>query len=124
MDMKGLIIFGFAISFNALANILIKASSYAKVEDSVQGFVQSLFNPWLIGGLVSFGLAFIAYRHVLSLGIPLSVAYPIMTTMGFAIVLVASRFLFKETLDVIQYVGIALLIAGLWLVASRMQGAS
>lgn len=123
MGLKGLIIFGIAIFFNALANILIKASSFSKVEESVEGFLASLFNPWLIGGLASFGLAFLAYRHVLSLGIPLSVAYPIMTTMGFAIVLVASRFLFSEQLDWIQYTGIGFLVLGLWLVASRMQAA-
>lgn len=114
-------VFGLAILLNALANILVKASALKKDEESVEGLVKGfLLNPVLIAGLASFGLAFVAYRYVLSQGIPLSVAYPIMTTLGFAVVLVASRFFFNETLNLVQWGGIGFLVLGLWMVASQM----
>ena len=124
MTQLTLIVFILAIVLNASANILIKASAYRSGEMGAEDFIRQLFNPWLIAGLASFGLAFIAYRHVLSQSVPLSIAYPIMTSLGFIIVLVASRFFFQESLDWIQYAGIAMMIVGLWLVASRMPAAN
>lgn len=112
-------IFILAIILNALANILIKASALKKDEAGIQGLIQGvLLNPWLIAGLASFGLAFIAYRYVLGHGIKLSVAYPLMTTCGFAIVLLASRIFFHEILSGVQWLGIGFLVVGLWLIAA------
>ena len=90
MTQLTLIVFILAIVLNASANILIKASAYRSGEMGAEDFIRQLFNPWLIAGLASFGLAFIAYRHVLSQSVPLSIAYPIMTSLGFIIVLVAN----------------------------------
>ncbi|MCB1165848.1 MAG: cation transporter [Leptospiraceae bacterium] len=120
MTQVTLIVFVAAIVLNASANILIKASAYQSGSMEADAFIKQLFNPWLIAGLTSFGLAFLAYRHVLSQNVPLSIAYPIMTSTGFIIVLMASRIFFHENLDWIQYAGIAMMIVGLWLVASRM----
>ncbi len=121
MNPIAILVFLIAITLNATANILIKASALKKDDASLAGVVQGyLFNPWLIAGVVSFGLALLAYRFVLSQGIKLSVAYPIMTTVGFAIVLVASRFLFNETINYIQWLGIGLLVTGLWLISSQV----
>ena len=124
MKSSVLIVFILAIILNATANILIKGSAIKKSDQVIsEGFVryiQDLFHPLFISGIISFGLALIAYRFVLGNGLKLSVAYPIMTTSGFAIVILASRVFFKETLHPVQWVGIALLAAGLWLVASRV----
>lgn len=106
-----------AIILNALANILIKASALYSKDESLAGLI---FNPWLISGLGSFGLAFIFYRYVLSKGLPLSIAYPIMTTSGFAIVIIASRIFFQEKLVMIQWLGILFLVIGIWLIASKI----
>lgn len=106
-----------AIILNALANILLKASAIYSKDESLPGIV---FNPWLISGLGSFGLAFIFYRYVLSKGMPLSIAYPIMTTTGFAIVIIASKIFFQEKLVMIQWIGILFLIIGIWLIASKI----
>ena len=117
------LVFFLAIVFNALANILIKASTLRKGTDiysSVNGFMSEMLNPYFVGGLISFGLALLAYRYVLGNGIKLSVGYPIMTTAGFAIVIFASKIFFNETLYPVQWVGIAFLAVGLWLVASRL----
>jgi multidrug transporter EmrE-like cation transporter len=109
-----------AIVLNASANILIKASSLGGNQTTAGGMIRQLLNPFFMGGIFCFGLALIAYRHVLGQGMKLSVAYPMMTTSGFAIVLFASWFFFKESLDWVQWTGIGLLVLGLWLIASRM----
>lgn len=115
-----LIVLLVAIVLNASANILVKASALRKDEAGIEGLISGvLLNPWLISGLASFGLAFVAYRFVLK-DMQLSIAYPIMTTCGFAIVLLASRIFFQETLNLTQWAGIGFLVLGLWLIASQM----
>ena len=47
----------------------------------------------------------------------LSVAYPIMTSLGFVIVVLVSWLFLKETITLIQFTGLALIIAGVWMVA-------
>ena len=116
MGTSGLLFLLIAIVLNAMANILVKASALHKSE----GIQDQLLNPWMIGGLACFGLAFLAYRQVLLRGLPLSIGYPVMTTAGFVIVLAASAVFFSERLDWIQWAGIGFLLAGIWLIAGRM----
>lgn len=121
MSTHVIFIFGLAIVLNALANVLLKASAIKQnpVSD-LTGYLASLFNPFLIAGVASFGLALLAYRFVLGHGLKLSIAYPLMTTTGFAIVVIASHYFFDEHIHPIQWFGIALLGVGLWLVAFRV----
>jgi len=126
LQIKVLLIFSAGIVFNAMANILIKSSSFQdkeslqQVDSKIQGLIFTLFNPIFISGLASFGIALIAYRYVLGQGLKLSLAYPVFTSTGFIIVLIASSFIFKEKLSSTQWIGIAFIIAGVWLTASKM----
>lgn len=55
MQIQVLIVFIVALAFNALANILIKASSLNDVSEKAVGLraiLQVVFNPIFIGGLV------------------------------------------------------------------------
>jgi multidrug transporter EmrE-like cation transporter len=116
------IVLSVAIFLNALANILIKASALKKDEMSVNGLVKGfILNPWMIAGIMSFGIALIAYRYVLNQGIKVSLAYPLMTTTGYALVLLASRFFFNEHLNSVQWIGIGFLVVGIWLISSQFQ---
>lgn len=91
---------------------------------SVDGLIKAyVLNPYLILGVLSFAFALVAYRYVLNHGIKVSAAYPVMTTGGYAIVIVLSFMLFNETLNLIQWAGIGLLIAGIWLISSQMGAA-
>ncbi|TGK06421.1 cation transporter [Leptospira fletcheri] len=116
-------VFVVALFFNALANILIKASSLGDKTDAapgIEGLVRSFLHPVFFAGIASFGIALLGYRWVLGKGLKLSLAYPVFTSAGFIIVLLASTFLFKEKLNWSQWAGILLIVAGVWLTAGEM----
>jgi len=112
----------FALIANAVANILIKEGMKAKtivLSDPAGAFKAILFNPTLLAGVVCFGLALAAYSVVLS-KIKLSVAYPIMTSAGFLIVVSYSFFKLQEQITALQAAGLVLILAGVWMVATNL----
>ncbi len=123
MKLTVLLIFVVALFFNALANILIKASALGDKTDvtpGLEGLVKSFLHPVFFAGLASFGIALLGYRWVLGKGLKLSLAYPLFTSAGFIIVLLASAVFFKEKLNLSQWTGILLILAGVWLTAGEM----
>jgi multidrug transporter EmrE-like cation transporter len=46
----------------------------------------------------------------------ISIAYPVMVSGGYVLILIAGWFIFQERLNPVQYTGIGLILAGLWLV--------
>ncbi|MCR1792813.1 SMR family transporter [Leptospira sp. WS58.C1] len=123
MKLTVIIIFVVALFFNALANILIKASSLGDKTDTasgIEGLIKAFLHPVFFAGLVSFGIALLGYRWVLGNGLKLSLAYPLFTSAGFIIVLVASAIFFKEELNWTQWTGIGLILAGVWLTSAEM----
>jgi multidrug transporter EmrE-like cation transporter len=107
-----------AIVLNALANILIKVGMLkaGKLESIPVLIKYALGQPFLYTGVLSFGLALVAYSIVLS-KLNLSVAYPIMVSMGLIIVVLVSFFALKETITVMQIAGFIFIVAGVWMVA-------
>ncbi|MCG6140547.1 MULTISPECIES: DMT family transporter [Leptospira] len=124
MQFQVILFFCIAVFFNALANILIKSSSMQDQTKSLSGglwdTIFTVLNPYFIGGLASFGLALLGYRYVLGKGLKLSLAYPVFTSSGFIIVLIASSLFFKERLNLTQWIGIAFILIGVWLTALQM----
>jgi multidrug transporter EmrE-like cation transporter len=120
MEPKIILIFAIALSCNAIANILMKASAlkpeynpnFRFIPESLLGYL----NPFFLLGLFSFGLALVGYKLVLS-KLKLSIAYPIFTSAGFILVLLASHFFFHEKLSTYQWIGIAMILVGVWLTA-------
>lgn len=112
----------FALLANAVANILIKEGMNGKplsLSEPLETFKAIAFNPVLIVGVTFFGLALAAYSFVLS-HIKLSVAYPIMTTLGFVIVGLYSVLKLGESVSLVQGLGMLLILGGVWMVASAM----
>ncbi len=111
-----------ALTANACANILIKIGMRDGLPTGVGlvGILRGvLVNPMVLSGIVLFGLNIVCYAYALS-RIPLSTAYPIMTSLGFLIVILASTLMLHETLSAIQIAGIVLILAGVTMVASRL----
>jgi multidrug transporter EmrE-like cation transporter len=108
----------FAIVGNATANILIKhgASKIGETKGLVDFGLKAITNPSILAGAILFVVVLAAYSAVL-MKLPLSIAYPLMTSFGFLIVVTASIYLFGERLHLPQLVGMALILIGLWLVA-------
>lgn len=115
-----LIILGIAIVLNAGANILIKMGMNSapdlRAVSAGRYLLYFVTNVYVLSGILSFGLALLTYSYVLS-KVNLSVAYPIMTSCGFVIVVLFSVFFLSERLVPLQAVGMALILAGVWLVA-------
>ena len=112
------IIFIVAITLNAVANILLKVGA-EKTKESNNIFELLLgmaTNPITILAIFCFAAGMAAYNYVL-MKTNLSVGYPIMTSVGYIIVLLASWLFLKETLTILQVSGILLIVAGVWMVA-------
>ena len=118
MTMNTYFVLTLAIILNALANILMKVAMLRQEKTTTLLTLarQSLTNPVLLLGIISFGLALVAYCFVLA-KINLSIAYPLMTSLGFVIVILASWLFLGEHISRIQLVGFTCIIAGVWMVA-------
>lgn len=111
-------VLGLAIVFNATANILIKVgmNKVGDTEGIWELAKKAVMQPQLIAGIISFILAFVSYSYILT-KLNLSVAYPIMVSMGIVIVVSVSYLFLYESINIIQVIGFALIIAGVWMVA-------
>ena len=115
---RGILILALAIVLNAGANILIKVgmNRVGQSESSNPVLKQMVSKPFLYIGVLSFGLALFFYSLVLRT-MNLSVAYPVMVSLGLVIVTLVSYFALNESIRWIQIVGFGLIIAGVWFVA-------
>ena len=77
-----------------------------------------LQNSLLVLGVILFGISFLFYLFSLS-KFQLSVIYPIFVSAGIIIVALASWFFLKETLSVLQILGIISIIFGIFLLATK-----
>ena len=112
----------FALIANAAANVLIRWGMKDQILSPAQPALLVrgiLLNGRVMAGIVLFALNVLAYAFALS-RIRLSVAYPVMTSLGLVIVMVLSYVLMGERITTVQIVGAGLILAGVLLVASQM----
>jgi multidrug transporter EmrE-like cation transporter len=108
-----------ALLLNAGANVLMKYSA-GRIHPAAAGagFAERFFarfHPTFLIGLALFGLNVFAYQASLR-SLKLSLAYPLMVSGGYLVILLASWWLFQERLGMMQYFGVGLIVAGIWLV--------
>jgi undecaprenyl phosphate-alpha-L-ara4N flippase subunit ArnE len=75
-----------------------------------------LTNPHILAGFALYGVASVLWIVVLSRA-PLSLAYPLLS-LGYVLVLLASAYVFGETIPAVRVAGIAAILVGLLLVSS------
>ncbi|MEW6536193.1 MAG: EamA family transporter [Candidatus Auribacterota bacterium] len=116
--MNNYLILSAAIVFNAIANVMIKVGMMkAGKADSLFGMMKNAaFNPAFIFGIFCFVVALGGYSFILS-KLNLSIAYPIMTSVGYMLVIFISWLFLKETILWYQVIGFLMIIGGVWLVA-------
>lgn len=114
------LILGFAILSAVLAQLLLKKGvlKLGVLDFSIQGLLslipRILQNVWLMGGLFLLGVAFLLWLFVIS-RIKLNVAYPVVASLTIGLIALFSWLFFKEHLELIQVLGIALIIFGILL---------
>lgn len=77
-----------------------------------------LGQPWTLAGVALLTGSFPFYSIVIQ-KLPLSLAFPLITSTTFVLVILISYFFLKEPLTLVNILGILLLIAGLFLAAQR-----
>jgi drug/metabolite transporter (DMT)-like permease len=73
-------------------------------------------SPWVIGGLMIFGLSAVAWLVTLS-KVPLSIAYPF-NALGFVVILIASTVVLHERTNVWTWIGTVMVVGGLIVVVT------
>lgn len=106
---------GFGVVLNAGANVLIKLGM-SRITGAQPLWARAMQEPALWAGLMAFGLALGCYSFALS-RYPLSLAYPIMTGLGMALVYLASAGLFHEAIGPTRLAGAGLILAGVVLLS-------
>lgn len=107
---------------NVTANILLKtgvtkAGGFALSQTSIiSDIFKAAINPYIIGGLFLYSFSFVLWLRVLSIS-DLSRSYPIFVTCVFILTTIGSVLFLKESVGFLRVVGIAVLIAGIFIVA-------
>jgi len=111
-----------ALTLNAAANVLMKVGARLSVqlpaEAGVVAKVANFLNGATLLGILLFAANVLAYRKALD-HLSISVAYPIMVSVGLILVTFAAWALplLDERITWPQLAGMALIAAGVWLVA-------
>ncbi len=115
-----------ALVLNATANLLIKASAVQPAATGASaagplGTARALATniPFLLG-LICFGLNLVAYQYALQ-KLQISIAYPIMVTCGYVIIVVVAGARMGERLEAVQWAGVGLILVGVWLVSAYVK---
>ena len=124
MKITGGYIIGMSVTVltNVAAQLSLKKGTMheAFVLDYLRPFesITSIFtNPFILLGLLCAFLSMASWIFVLSRA-EVSVAFPVSTAMAFIVIALAAHFIFGETITVVRWVGIMLIIFGIVL-ASR-----
>ena len=90
----------------------MKAAATQAGGGAAKGLLMRLFTePYLVAGVACFGIA-LAFYSVALTKFELSVAYPLMTSVGLLLVFGFSILGFKESLHLSKIVGTLLILAG------------
>ena len=111
-----------SVTFNVTANILLKTAVTktggisAESTQILTNIAKVAFSPYLIAGLILYGLSFLIWLRVLTFN-DLSRSYPIFATIVFLMTTLGSVIFLKENITVIRVVGIAVMLTGIFIVA-------
>ncbi|MGC4067862.1 MAG: SMR family transporter [Polyangiaceae bacterium] len=95
----------------------LAANGGSPLDGGLVGLVRLLLRHWvLLLGLGCFALNVVFYAFSLQ-KLPISIAYPVMVTTGFAIIVTVAGVVLKERLSLMQWVGVAAILIGVTLVA-------
>jgi multidrug transporter EmrE-like cation transporter len=79
---------------------------------------RGIINLYLIGGISAYGLSTISYVLLLS-RLNLSVVYPALIGLSTVSITIASAAILREKIDVVNWIGVGLIIAGIFAVTLK-----
>lgn len=100
-----------------VASCLTCAGNLCIKQARIQG--EGVFSPFFLLGLFLFTLNMLAFSKALE-GLPLSAAYPVFSGLGFILVAIASIFIFEESISLRQWVGMGLVLSGLFCIVNPL----
>ncbi|MCX6841809.1 MAG: hypothetical protein NTX53_05965 [candidate division WOR-3 bacterium] len=110
------------VLLNVTANLTMKhglvlAGGMRVQDDGVVGLLLRLAKQWtFVLGLVAYALAALVWFRVLSIS-EVSASYPIVVGLTFVMVNVGAILWFRESISVLKFVGVGVILAGIVLVA-------
>jgi multidrug transporter EmrE-like cation transporter len=103
----------FAVAAAASGQVMLKhgmqVASARAAESGGSLALRAATSPWVLLGLVVFGISAVAWLAALS-RVPLSVAYPF-NALGYLVILTASIVILHERANVLTWVGTALVVS-------------
>lgn len=111
-----------SVTLNVTANILLKKGviSFGGVSgEKAKVFLElskAAFNPFILIGLVLYGLSFMIWLRVLSFN-DLSKSYPIFATCVFLLTTIGSIRFLNEQITLLRIAGIAVMLVGIFIVS-------
>ncbi|AYG70613.1 SMR family transporter [Rhizobium sp. CCGE531] len=101
----------FAASLNScIGNMLLKWSRVSLPADA--GVADKFFSISFLSGLAFYGINVVLLAKALD-SMEVSIAYPILAGSGFAMLMVASYYVFGEPFRPHKWIGLALILAGI-----------
>lgn len=110
-DLTPWVLLAGAILANATANVLVKVAARHLGGAATWNLAQMAHNGWLLGGIASFAGALLLYTAALR-HFPLTVAYPLMTGVGFVLVTLAAVVFLHEGYPWTRALGTAAILVG------------
>jgi len=117
--MVNYLILGLSILLAVTGQLLMKKGMVIfgafPVSQLLYKIIPMFLNPWVFFGFVFFGLSSLFWLVVIS-RLELSLVYP-MVSVAYVLVALASYFFFKENVALVRWIGIAVIILGVFLVS-------
>jgi multidrug transporter EmrE-like cation transporter len=115
-----LVILLVAVLVNACGNVLIKVgmnnAGALNLTEPFKAVISIFLNPSVLAGISCYIIALVGYSFTLS-RMNLSVAYPVMSGLGFVVIQISSYYLLHEKIQPLQIIGCLTILSGVWMVA-------
>ena len=106
-----------AAVFSSVGNVLLK---YSKSESQQPSFWNEVLNPYFIVAAAFFFINLLFFSKALS-SLSVSVAYPILSSVSFLLLMIGALVFFGEKLTITQYSGVIVICFGIALLASGIE---
>ena len=109
----------FVVTFNVCGHVFLKAgmNQVGSITPAIliHSFSKVFLNPSILVGLFCYVSSVAGYLILLS-KTDISIAYPVVTSLAYAAIVVISFFIFKEPFSAIKWLGLGLILVGVVLV--------